>query len=239
MKRIPRPQGILLDLDNTLYPYAPCHKRGQEAAWELLRRHIAISFEDFLEHYAAARRSVNNRLKGSASSHNRLLYFQIILENILTVTNADLLLKLYNAYWDSFIDAIRLFDGALDFLKESRRQGIRIALVTDLTADIQFRKLARLGLEPWMDAVVTSEEAGADKPAPAIFLMALDKIGVSPDEAWVIGDSLEKDVRGGNDLGAATFWFVHTPPLTPRMAPQIPTRTVSSFGELAGILRQL
>ena len=41
----------------------------------------------------------------------------------------------------------------------------------------------KLGLEPYLDFVVTSAEAGADKPGPAIFLTALQKAGVDAEEA--------------------------------------------------------
>ena len=60
--------------------------------------------------------------------------------------------------------------------------------MTDLGAQIQFRKLIYFGLNECFDFVVTSEEAGAEKPAAIPFELALGKLGVAPNEAFMIGD---------------------------------------------------
>jgi putative hydrolase of the HAD superfamily len=59
----------------------------------------------------------------------------------------------------------------------------------------------KLGLEPYLDFVVTSEEVGSDKPKPPIFLAALDRAGVNASEAAHIGDQYEIDVVGARGAG--------------------------------------
>ncbi len=59
----------------------------------------------------------------------------------------------------------------------------------------------QLGLEPYLDFVVTSKEAGADKPKPPIFLAALDKAGVNASEAVHVGDQYKLDVIGARGVG--------------------------------------
>ncbi len=56
--------------------------------------------------------------------------------------------------------------------------------------------MARLGLAPLLDGVVTSAGAGARKPSRAIFERALELARVPPDRAVHVGDSLEEDVLG-------------------------------------------
>ena len=58
----------------------------------------------------------------------------------------------------------RLFPGVREFLQQLKSIGIRTANITDLTAQIQFRKMVYFGLDEYFDYVVTSEEAGCDKP---------------------------------------------------------------------------
>lgn len=207
MTQIAFPKGILLDLDNTLYDYKSCHKEGLNAASELFLRETGVDKERFSELYNICRREINNELNGLASSHNRLLYFQRVTEKMNLKVNARLILGLYNSYWDVFIENIRLYDGVFDFLKECGKKGVKLVLVTDLTADVQMKKIAILGLDSYIDAVVTSEEARLEKPFMPIFRLALKKIGVAAQEVWVIGDSTEKDIAGGNSIGATTILF--------------------------------
>ena len=67
----------------------------------------------------------------------------------------------------------KLFDDVLEFLDDLRLLGIPMVIVTDLTAQIQFRKIVYFGLDRYFDFVVTSEEAGQDKPNAAPFELAM------------------------------------------------------------------
>jgi FMN phosphatase YigB (HAD superfamily) len=69
-----------------------------------------------------------------------------------------------------------------DFIVQLKSDGIITANITDLTAQIQFRKMVYLGLDEYFDYVVTSEEAGKDKPHRAPFDIILSKIDVAPSE---------------------------------------------------------
>ena len=60
---------------------------------------------------------------------------------------------------------------------------------------------AALELEPLLDGIVTSAEAGARKPAPAIFEQALELAGVPADDAIHVGDTLDEDVAGARAAG--------------------------------------
>jgi len=59
----------------------------------------------------------------------------------------------------------------------------------------------KLGLEPYLDFVVTSEEAGADKPNPPIFQAALRQARVDASEAIHVGDQYKIDVVGARGVG--------------------------------------
>jgi len=70
----------------------------------------------------------------------------------------------------------------------------------DITASI-----ARHGFR--FDAVVVSEAVRCYKPAPHIFRVALDALGVSPERVLHVGDSLHSDVGGAQSVGIATAWL--------------------------------
>jgi len=110
-------------------------------------------------------------------------------------------------YWRAYLLDMRLYKNAEDFLAAAKELGIRLGVVTNLTAQIQFRKLVHLGIDQHLDIVVTSEEAGANKPDAAPFLMARERLRLTPDEpVWMIGDDAEMDLAGARrHLGAQTF----------------------------------
>ncbi len=67
------------------------------------------------------------------------------------------------------------------------------------------------GLVPGAGAIIAALEAATDQPArivgkpqPLLFRMALERLGIAPDEALVVGDRLETDIAGGQAAGCRT-----------------------------------
>jgi HAD superfamily hydrolase (TIGR01549 family) len=190
------PSCVLLDLDNTLYPYAPAHEAGTNAARAFAESQLRISASSFDRCFEDARTEVKRRLGHTASSHNRLLYFQRAIEKAGLATQPFAALQMEQAYWSAYLAAAKLFPDAIEFLDDLRIAGIPTIVVTDLTAQIQHRKMLYFGLNRYVDWMVTSEEAGADKPDPRIYQLALAKIGGVEGPVWMIGDSPRCDIAG-------------------------------------------
>ena len=170
------PDAILFDTDNTLYPYEPAHLAAHNAVREKFVKTFSLSAEEFEAGFKTARDEVKNRLGATAASHNRLLYFQRMLEIIGLGSQVLLALDFEQTYWRTFLSNATLFDGLKDLLEEIRLLGIRTAIVTDLTAQIQFRKMVYFNLDSYFDFIVTSEEAGFDKPHQSPFKIAIEKM---------------------------------------------------------------
>ena len=92
-------------------------------------------------------------------------------------------------------------------MQELKKRGIRIGIGTDMTAYVQYKKLSALGLYSYIDFIVTSEEAGAEKPDPHLFDICVEKTGFSANECAFIGDSLKKDVEGSTKCGLRGIWY--------------------------------
>ena len=92
-------------------------------------------------------------------------------------------------------------DDVPGFLTFAKRTGVKVALVTNGASDSQREKLRALDLESRLDAVVISGEVGVAKPDPAIFELALARIGVPREGVWHVGDSLTADVAGAQAAG--------------------------------------
>ncbi len=147
-------------------------------------------------------------------------------------------LDLEQTYWRALLANARLFPDVEDFIRDLHGAGIATAVLTDLTAQIQFRKLVYFGLEGAFDYVVTSEEAGADKPDAAAFHLVLEKLAVAPDAVWLIGDNPASDIEGARRLGIPALQRL---PTGTRIGEddRAPDGTFESFGELRRLLGEL
>lgn len=205
-----KPHAILFDTDNTLYEYGPANISAEEAVCKKAKNLLGIDRKKFYKYFNLAKNEVKSNLPNTASSHSRLLYFQRMIE--LLGYKAELLLALdfEQTFWRNFLINAPLFSGVRETLLYFKEKNIPIAVVTDLTAHIQLRKLTFFGLENTFDAVVTSEEVGIDKPDLKNFALVLKKLNLSSNSYfWMIGDNPKADIFGANKLGATTFQKIH------------------------------
>lgn len=233
------PDAILFDTDNTLYPYDPAHAAAQRAVRDKVVNTFSIKAEDFDSAFKQAKEQVKARLKHTASSHSRLLYLQRMLEIMGLGSQVLLALDFEQTYWRTFLSNAILFVEVKELLDDIRLLGIPIAIVTDLTAQIQFRKVVYFGLDHYFDYIVTSEEAGFDKPHEAPFQIALEKMRPKGDCIWMIGDHPVNDIRGGREkINAVTLQKIHegTPLGTGVNAPDA---SFNEFGELRRLIARL
>ena len=204
------PDAILLDTDNTLYAYDKAHSVAMKAVAEKAMSSFSISEETFYKAFYDAKKQIKKRLGETASSHSRLLYIQRMLEILGLGSQILLALDLEQTYWRTFLGNAELFDGVKELLDDLRILAIPTAIVTDLTAQIQFRKVVYFGLDHYFDFIVTSEEAGFDKPNKAPFKIALEKMRPNGNCIWMIGDNPKQDIQGARkSIGAITLQKIH------------------------------
>ena len=86
-----------------------------------------------------------------------------------------------------------------------------MAIVTDLTAQIQFRKMVYFELDHYFDYIVTSEEVGYDKPHRLPFEISLKKMNLHKKQnIWFIGDNPKNDIEGAKrHINATTLQKIH------------------------------
>lgn len=130
------------------------------------------------------------------------------------------------------VEALQPFAGALETLAELRRRGVALALVTNGEAASQRAKIDQVRLAVHFDVVVVEGEFGIGKPAPEVFHHALAGIGTQPEDAWMVGDDLAKDIAGGQALGLHTVWVDSRTEGLPEAASVRPDRIVQAITEL-------
>lgn len=203
------PSVVLVDLDDTLYPYAPSHAAGLRGVQQYAEAQLGIDASQFERAFAQGRAVVQQRIAGTASSHHRLLYAQAALELLGRAGDAEAALGVERAYWDAFLAGAQLHRGVIAFIDLLDRHAVPLALVTDLIAAVQFRKLVHFGLNQRFTAIVTSEESGYDKPNAASYRLAMQKLaaaGKDTSRPWMIGDDATKDIAAARAaIGAVTL----------------------------------
>lgn len=77
------------------------------------------------------------------------------------------------------------------------------------------------GLSNAFDVVIDSGRVGVSKPDPRIFMLALEKLDLRPEQAVFIGDSYERDMVPAAGIGMKTIWLKGPAPRMPENAPPI------------------
>lgn len=121
--------------------------------------------------------------------------------------------------------------GAEAVLHGLRQAGLRIGLLTNGAASLQREKIESSGLGMHFDAAVVSGEVGTGKPAPEIFHHLLGRLGVAPEDALMVGNSLARDIAGGKRAGLRTCWLALEGEEEPVGLVE-PDFTIRSLGEL-------
>lgn len=207
-------RAVVFDLDGTLYDYQSCDLYAQGKLRNYCLKRYGLEEKEFNQLYGSAKETVKKRLGSVAASHNRMLYAQVFLE-LLGQKPAELALEMYDLYWNAMLKYMELFPYVLPLFRELKERQVKIALLTDLTAHIQHRKIQRLGIGPYIDVLVTSEEAGREKPDRAMFGLVFQKLGLHPWEAVMVGDDRKKDMEGA--LAAGMYRLLFSPGKETRM----------------------
>ena len=124
-------------------------------------------------------------------------------------------------------------DGAHELVDYLRRRGYRLHMCSNGFHEVQYRKMRASRLDTCFDTVVLSEDAGANKPAPAFFDYALRVTGADVPTTLMIGDNFQTDILGAQQAGLAVIYFNRYPEYP---APSPVDYEVTSLREIMEIL---
>jgi putative hydrolase of the HAD superfamily len=90
--------------------------------------------------------------------------------------------------------------GTIEALEGFKSQGFKLGIVSNAEGRIE-ADAKRFGLAKYFDVIIDSHVVGVAKPDPRIFQIALERLGVGPDEARFAGDIYSIDVEGARAAG--------------------------------------
>jgi putative hydrolase of the HAD superfamily len=137
----------------------------------------------------------------------RIERFRRLLEGFGSATAADRAAVWAQRYRAAYQGARQPVPGAQALLTAARREGWRVAIVTNNLRAEQLQKMESCGFTGDVDELVTSEEVGVSKPDRRIFEVALERLGVDPSQAVMLGDGWATDVEGARACGIRAVWF--------------------------------
>ncbi|MDI2587086.1 HAD family hydrolase [Psychrobacillus sp. NEAU-3TGS] len=119
----------------------------------------------------------------------------------------------------------------LDQLKDK----YTLLLMTNGSPSLQYTKLEiSPEIAPYFDHILISGAFGRGKPDPSIFEHALDLVGITADEALMVGDNLMTDILGSSKVGMRSVWINREN--KPASEEVEPTYTIENLRELFAIL---
>jgi len=122
--------------------------------------------------------------------------------------------KLYRLF---SLERIQLFPDTLPVLKEVRRSGHAMALVSDAQKVFALDEIRFLGLNEFFPYLVLSTYLGFKKPDPRLFSIASSLLEIDPAEMVYVGDNPDKDIQGAKETGMKTILVRSPRPRYPRV----------------------
>ena len=95
---------------------------------------------------------------------------------------------------------VKIFPGIVDLLKALREAGYRMGIVTSRTRESALRYMDMFGITEYFEAMVTCDDTTVHKPNPEPIYLGLEKLGITAQEAIMIGDS-PFDIKCANNAG--------------------------------------
>lgn len=191
-------QAIVFDLDNTLTDFMKMKEAAIQAAIDGM---IDAGFKLPREELRERVRAIYDELG---------LEFQRVFDELLVrefgEVDPKILASGIVAYRRARESNLVLYPHAQMTLLELAKRGIKLGVVSDAPRLQVWLRLCTLGLQHVFDAVVTFDDTGDRKPAPAPFREVLRRLGVEPGHAMMIGDWAERDVVGAKSLGMKTVF---------------------------------
>lgn len=101
-------------------------------------------------------------------------------------------------------DKSKLYAGAREILEDLAACGIRMAIISNKGAALSRLILETLGIDYFFEAICGGDTFPEMKPSPLPLMLVIDKLGITSNEVFMVGDSIN-DIQAGKQAGIATI----------------------------------
>jgi FMN phosphatase YigB (HAD superfamily) len=200
-------KAVFFDWFNTLTTYYPpregayalaCHDLGFEVTTDELARGLLLADQFYSDENA---RSPVKKREPNEMIAVYVRYGQVALRGAGLPSSEETVLRVMEKVRGAFSSPrFALYDDVLPALGVLKSRGLVMGLISNIDQDIT-PVCRELGLDTYITQVVTSKDAGSEKPHPSIFLEALKGAGAKAEESIYVGDQYSCDVVGARGVG--------------------------------------
>ena len=197
---------VFFDLDHTLWDFDKNSALTFDKIFKL--NNIDINLTEFLAVYEPINFQYWKLYREERITKDKLRYGRLNdAFNMLKVeVKRSMIYKLSEDYIKNLCTFNYLFDGTIEIL-EYLYPKYELHIITNGFKEVQHGKLNNANIDHFFNTVTNSEMVGVKKPNPKIFNFALDIANANVEESIMIGDSLEADIEGADDIGMDTIHF--------------------------------
>jgi len=236
-------QAVLFDMFDTLMIieknhafYSPAVRRMHTY---LVRNNVPVSFAAFRDAYIKAR----DTLYEVADETMEEPHFNVRVANALQnlgysySIESDVVAGATNAFCQEFMNYIRIDDNAAETLKQLHAK-YKLGIVSNFAIpECVMKLLAAHQLTELLDVVIVSAAVNKRKPSPEIFQAALQKLQIAPENAVFVGDTVDADIKGANEVGMHTVYIERR--IQKDLEQNCPDVTVKNLNELPSAIEKI
>jgi len=197
------PKAVIFDLDDTLYNEKDFVYSGFKAVARYLANGYGLNKEELL---LQMQRLLCDEGRGK-------IFDRVLQDKRLSTSLVSKLVEVYRRHKPE----LSLYPDAREILRDLKISAwesapetapdlnfeVKLGLITDGAAGVQWNKIKALGLEDIMDIIIVTDDYGSEcwKPSPVPYQKVMDKLGISFESCIYVGDNPEKDFVTARKLG--------------------------------------
>ena len=186
-------KAVFFDLDNTLIDFMRMKEASVNAAVEeMISEGLKIDRDTALKEIYDIYRE-----EGIEDT--------FIFQKFLMKTNKKIDYKMLSAaivnYRRVQSGLIKPYSHVMKVLLQMHKMGLKLGIITDAPELKAWMRLTELGIQDFFDVVVAKTDDSEFKPSKQPFLKATSLLGLNPENCIMVGDSLERDIKGAQSVG--------------------------------------
>lgn len=227
------------DLDDTLHEFRKASTQASQCVFEAIQAKYDVDTNTLKKSYQDILRTTtaNAFTDGRASVEYRRERFVLLLQAHQLATDeavGEFINILLDLYQSSLRSSLILKPGALTLLQTLRPLGKKVVVVTEGPDDAQRWTVEELGLGPYIDVLVTTNEVGRSK-THGLFGLMLEKLGIEAGGMVYFGDNEVRDVQAAREEGILSVLYAEQQECSLR---DLEALTINSWSKLEKILIQ-
>jgi len=189
-------KGVVFDLDNTLLDFMKMKEFAVKAAIKgMIEAGLKVNEDkSYIE--------INSIYEEFGWENQKV--FDVFLEKSIGHVDNKFLAAGIVAYRRAREANLMAYPNVNKTLMALSKSGIKLGVVSDAPSREAWMRIYYLNLYHYFDVVITFDDSGERKPSPIPFQLALDGMGLRPEETIMIGDWPERDVVGAQQIGMKT-----------------------------------